>query len=135
MTFVATANPPIAADDAQVDNDPWFPAVPAARVREVCRLDGTVTAARLGEAISNAMDSVNRELQAYKAEQVLAGAANLAAAGDGRQPGRYQCQGGQGVAPGAAGAGAMFGAAHASSRRPRPSSRLTRYSGRHLTSS
>ena len=47
MTFVATANPPIAADDAQVDNDPWFPAVPAARVREVCRLDGTVTAARL----------------------------------------------------------------------------------------
>ena len=35
------------------------------------------------------MDSVNRELQAYKAEQVLAGAANLAAAGDGRQPGRY----------------------------------------------
>ena len=87
--FVATANPPIAADDAQVDNDPWFPAVPAARVREVCRLDGTVTAARLGEAISNAMDSVNRELQAYKAEQVLAGAANLAAAGDGRQPGRY----------------------------------------------
>ena len=89
MTFVATANPPIAADDAQVDNDPWFPAVPAARVREVCRLDGTVTAARLGEAISNAMDSVNRELQAYKAEQVLAGAANLAAAGDGRQPGRY----------------------------------------------
>ena len=89
MTFVATANPPIAADDAQVDNDPWFPAVPAARVREVCRLDGTVTAARLGEAISNAMDSVNRELQAYKAKQVLAGAANLAAAGDGRQPGRY----------------------------------------------
>ena len=89
MTFVATANPPIAADDAQVDNDPWFPPVPAARVREVCRLDGTVTAARLGEAISNAMDSVNRELQAYKAEQVLAGAANLAAAGDGRQPGRY----------------------------------------------
>lgn len=89
MTFVATANPPIAADDAQVDNDPWFPAVPAARVREVCRLDGTVTPARLGEAISNAMDSVNRELQAYKAEQVLAGAANLAAAGDGRQPGRY----------------------------------------------
>lgn len=89
MTFVATANPPIAADDAQVDNDPWFPAVPAARVREVCRLDGTVTPARLGEAIGNAMDSVNRELQAYKAEQVLAGAANLAAAGDGRQPGRY----------------------------------------------
>ena len=89
MTFVATANPPIAADDAQVDNDPWFPAVPAARVRDVCRLDGTVTPARLGEAISNAMDSVNRELQAYKAEQVLAGAANLAAAGDGRQPGRY----------------------------------------------
>lgn len=89
MTFVATANPPIAADDAQVDNDPWFPAVPAARVRDVCRLDGTVTPARLGEAIGNAMDSVNRELQAYKAEQVLAGAANLAAAGDGRQAGRY----------------------------------------------
>ena len=89
MTFVATANPPIAADDAQVANDAWFPAVPATRVREVCRLDGSVTPARLGEAISNAMDSVNRELQAYKAEQMAAGVANLAEAGDGRQPGRY----------------------------------------------
>ena len=89
MSFGAKVPAWIAGEDAEVDTVPWFAAVPASRVREVCRLDGTVTAARLGEAISNAMDSVNRELKAYKAEQVLAGAANLAAAGDGRQPGRY----------------------------------------------
>ena len=89
MSFIATANPPIAADDAQVNNDSWFPAVDAKRARDVCRLDGTVTPPRLAHAIEAAMDTVNAELRAYQAAQQAAGVQTLQDAGDGRQAGRY----------------------------------------------
>ena len=89
MSFIATANPPIAADDAQVENDPWFPAIDAKRARDVCRLDGTVTAPRLASAIEAAIDTVNAELRDYQAAQQQAGVARLQDAGDGRQLGRY----------------------------------------------
>ncbi|CAN7508887.1 head completion/stabilization protein [Acidovorax sp. LjRoot38] len=89
MSFIATANPPIEAEDAQVENDPWFPAIEAPKVREACLLDGTVTAARLAEAIESAIDTVNGELRSYMAEQIALGAASLGVAGDGRQAGRY----------------------------------------------
>ena len=89
MSFIATANPPLAADDAQVNNDPWFPAVDAKRARDVCRLDGTVTPPRLAHAIEAAMDTVNAELRAYQAAQQAAGVQTLQDAGDGRQAGRY----------------------------------------------
>lgn len=89
MSFIATANPPIAADDAQVDNDPWFPAIDAKRTRDVCRLDGTVTAPRLANAIEAAIDTVNSELRDYQAAQQQAGITKLQDAGDGRQLGRY----------------------------------------------
>ena len=89
MSFIATANPPIAEEEAQVTNDPWFPAIDAAKVREACLLDGTVTAVRLANAIEAALDTVNAELRAYKAEQVSNGVASLAATADGRQAGRY----------------------------------------------
>ena len=89
MSFIATANPPLAADDAQVNNDSWFPAVDAKRARDVCRLDGTVTPPRLAHAIEAAMDTVNAELRAYQAAQQAAGVQSLQAAGDGRQAGRY----------------------------------------------
>ncbi|MBD9407243.1 head completion/stabilization protein [Acidovorax sp. ACV02] len=89
MSFIATANPPIEADDAQVENDPWFPAIDAPKVREACLLDGTVTAARLAEAIAGAIDAVNAELRTYKADQLAQGVESLADAGDGRQAGRY----------------------------------------------
>ena len=89
MSFVATANPPIKAQDAQVNNDPWFPAVDASKVRASCLLDGTVTVARLADAIESAIDTVNGELRSYKAAQIELGVASLGAAGDGRQAGRY----------------------------------------------
>ena len=89
MSFIATANPPLAADDAQVNNDSWFPAVDAKRARDVCRLDGTVTPPRLAHAIEAAMDTVNAELRAYQAAQQAAGVQTLQDAGDGRQAGRY----------------------------------------------
>ncbi|MBJ2163019.1 head completion/stabilization protein [Acidovorax sp. IB03] len=89
MSFIATANPPIAADDAQVENDPWFPAIDAKRARDVCRLDGTVTAPRLASAIEAAIDTVNAELRDYQAAQQHAGITKLQDAGDGRQLGRY----------------------------------------------
>ena len=89
MSFIATANPPLAADDAQVTNDPWFPAVDAKRARDVRRLDGTVTPPRLAHAIEAAMDTVNAELRAYQAAQQAAGVQTLQDAGDGRQAGRY----------------------------------------------
>ncbi|KRD25553.1 hypothetical protein ASE39_21750 [Acidovorax sp. Root267] len=89
MSFIATANPPIEAEDAQVTNDPWFPEIDASKVRESCLLDGTVTAVRLADAIESAIDTVNGELRGYKAEQIALGVASLAVAGDGRQAGRY----------------------------------------------
>lgn len=89
MSFIATANPPIEAEDAQVTNDPWFPEIDASKVRESCLLDGTVTAVRLAEAIESAIDTVNGELRTYKADQLALSVASLAVAGDGRQAGRY----------------------------------------------
>lgn len=78
--FVATA--PITSDttapgDALV-NDGWFPDLSLARLREVCRLDGTVTDDRLRDAAAAAMLYVNRQLAAYQAQQQLAGKATLA---------------------------------------------------------
>lgn len=89
MSFIATANPPTEAQDAQVINDPWYPAIDTAKAREVCRLDGTVTPPRLAAAIASALDSVNAELRQYKAAQISLGVSSLADAGDGRQEGRY----------------------------------------------
>ena len=79
MSFIATANPPLAADDAQVNNDPWFPAVDAKRARDVCRLDGTVTPERLRHALLAALDTVNGELRGWRIQHEAQGYASLAA--------------------------------------------------------
>lgn len=89
MSFIATANPPVEAEDAKVTNDPWFPAIDTEKVRDVCLLDGTVTPARMANAIENAMDTVNAELREYKSAQLAEGVASLADAGDGLQARRY----------------------------------------------
>lgn len=78
MSFLATAKPPIPEVDAVVDNDPRFPAIDAARLRATCRLDGTVTPARLQRALMDAMASVNSELATYMLAQGLLGYATLA---------------------------------------------------------
>ena len=51
MSFVATARPPVATAEPPVSNDPWFPEMEPAAVRDACRLDGTITTARLLPAL------------------------------------------------------------------------------------
>ncbi len=69
MSFVFTQPTPNADAEGVFENDPWFPNVSLGEVREACLLDGTVTKARLLNAIADAVDSVNGELQAFKEMQ------------------------------------------------------------------
>ena len=69
MSFVATARPPVAATEPPVANDPWFPDMNPEDVRNACRLDGTITPARLLPALKAAMLSINAELEAYRLDQ------------------------------------------------------------------
>ena len=78
MSFIATANPPIVGAELPVDNDPWFPAIDPSHVRATCRLDGTVTPARLQHALLSAIASVNAELWEFKVSHMLLGHASLA---------------------------------------------------------
>ena len=79
MSFIATANPPVVGTEQPVDNHPWFPAISPDELRQACRLDGTVTPARLRLAIVSALDSVNSELHAWRLAHQAAGHASLAA--------------------------------------------------------
>ncbi|GGZ02758.1 head completion/stabilization protein [Novosphingobium colocasiae] len=64
--------------DAAVVADGWFPPVTLESVRDRLRLgDGTVTTARLTEAIESAMLHAFRELAEWRTARVLAGAASL----------------------------------------------------------
>lgn len=67
--FIVTANPPAAAQEPTITNDGFFPDMAPAKVRDACRLDGTVTSERLGPALKDAMLSINAELQAWADEQ------------------------------------------------------------------
>lgn len=78
MSFIATAKPPLAEDEIPVSNDPWFPAIDPEDARAVCRLDGTVTAKRLSEALKDALDSVNGELDAWRTAREAEGHTSLA---------------------------------------------------------
>lgn len=79
MSFLATQSPPVSTPDTAIENDPWFPEIDLVALRAACRLDGTVTAARLQEAATAAMLSVNRELAAFKLQQLDLGHDTLAA--------------------------------------------------------
>lgn len=61
-----------------MQNDGWFPAVVPAEVRAQARLDGTVTKARLHQAIVQAIVDVNRELAARKIMLLADGVSSLA---------------------------------------------------------
>lgn len=50
-----------------VSNDGWFPDIDLTDVRDAMRLDGTVTHARLKQAVRAAILYVNNELQSWKA--------------------------------------------------------------------
>jgi hypothetical protein len=73
--FVATASTPNAGD--ALTNDGWFPDLHLSALREIIRLDGTVTDARLRDVARYAILEVNRQLAAYKAEHAAAGITRL----------------------------------------------------------
>ncbi len=61
-----------------ITNDGWFPDLDGQHLRDSLRLDGSITDARLETAAVNAMIEINRELKAWKAQQLAAGNASLA---------------------------------------------------------
>jgi len=73
MSFIATANPPIAGQEPIIENDGWWPDIAREQLRRDIRLDGTVTPERLHLAIEAAMWEVNAELQPWQDSQIAAG--------------------------------------------------------------
>lgn len=78
MSFLANESPPAADTESTISNDGWFPDVVPAGVRDQARFDGTVTSARLNQAILTAMADINIQLANYKQQRMLEGAASLA---------------------------------------------------------
>lgn len=76
--FVTPALPPARGAEPPLPNHPWFPEVRAEDVRDAALLDGTVTPARLRDALLEALDSVNSELARYREDQQARGADSLA---------------------------------------------------------
>ncbi|GAB5098701.1 head completion/stabilization protein [Caballeronia sp. HLA56] len=78
-SFIATPTlEPSAAEKELIRNDGFFPDISLAELRATMRLDGTVTNERLREATIGAIDSVNNELHAWRAQQISAGFSTLA---------------------------------------------------------
>jgi hypothetical protein len=78
MSFIATAaGAPAPPASNTVTNDGFFPDIDLERVRGAVRLDGTVTAQRLREAVVTAVIALNDEFATWKAAQQLAGVASL----------------------------------------------------------
>jgi len=73
--FIATAPTPPEAD---ITSDAFWPAVSPDTVRNTMRLDGTVSAERLREALVAAVSTINDQLADWQATQMAAGAATLA---------------------------------------------------------
>lgn len=72
------AVPPAPEAEEPIANGDFFPAIDPAAARTRMRIDGTVTAERLREALIDAALAVNAELDAWRTEQVAAGHAALA---------------------------------------------------------
>ncbi len=69
---------PTPATPETIANEPFFPAVDLAAMRESLRLDGTVTPTRLRDAVSDAILHVNNELRPWAEARQAEGAATLA---------------------------------------------------------
>lgn len=67
------------APETDIANDGFFPDVKASDFRKTMRQDKTVTTERLRSSLINAITSINRQLTPWKALQVEAGKATLAA--------------------------------------------------------
>ncbi|UUI60140.1 head completion/stabilization protein [Aeromonas salmonicida] len=75
--FIATA--PTAPDEGDIANSPFWPAISLPDLRETVRLDGTVTTARLTNAVVDAITSVNRDLADWRSARQAEGHTTLAA--------------------------------------------------------
>ena len=60
-----------------IENDGWFPDIALADMRDAMRLDGTVTDARLVQAVVDAILQVNRELADWQSQHAQAAIAAL----------------------------------------------------------
>lgn len=72
-------NPPDSPEAAPVTNDGWFPDISPEAIKTEWRIDSTVSNARLRREVIDAMVEINHRLEAWKAQQVAAGYATLAA--------------------------------------------------------
>ena len=59
-------------DEDLILNDSFFPKISISEFRNVARIDGTITTARLKDALVEAIASVNDELANYKSKQTVA---------------------------------------------------------------
>ncbi|PHM36200.1 head protein [Xenorhabdus mauleonii] len=75
MDFIAPQ--PAKETDETISSDPFFPAIRLARYRDEMRTDGTVTAARLKQALANAIVEANRELNRWRLLNIAKGYATL----------------------------------------------------------
>lgn len=73
MTTLLAKPPTTPQTPVNVANDGFFPDIELGNVRERTRLDGTITAPRLHDALQAAMISVNHQLDAYKNMQIERG--------------------------------------------------------------
>lgn len=73
MNFIANAPKPENSISDAIENDGWFPDIQLASMRDVTRLDGTVTEPRLSAAVVDAMLTVNDALDEWKHEQLSKG--------------------------------------------------------------
>lgn len=72
------STPAVQPSSSIVTNDGFFPDINTGMLRDVMRLDSTVTDARLVDAVIAAVISVNKELESWKAMQIDAGIVALA---------------------------------------------------------
>lgn len=77
MSFVTTL-PVDPIEEAPISSGSFWPIVDPVAVREAQRIDSTITAARLRDALIAAIGAVNRELAAFRAANTTAGYATLA---------------------------------------------------------
>lgn len=79
MSLIAAGTGTAPADPPSLENNGFWPDIEPADFREATRLDGTVTAPRLVQALQVAMADVNRQLADWQAERQDEGAPTLEA--------------------------------------------------------
>lgn len=77
MNLIAAGTGTPAADPSTLDNNGFWPDIHPSDFRNVIRLDGTVTASRLVQALQVAMADVNRQLAGWQAARQHEGATTV----------------------------------------------------------